>query len=127
MSDLVELGRYPDAALANIVRGRLEAAGIPAFCFDEGMNLAESVPMLFRVRVMVLAEHVEVARELLAETATPDPDLHWSSEGQEAWEERDGDSPGRDTRRQRLLRVGLALVILPPMLVVLLLAFARSN
>jgi hypothetical protein len=121
MSDLVELDRYPDAALANIVRGRLEAAGIAAFCFDEGMNLAESVPMIFRVRVMVLADDLDEARRVVMEAVSPDDDPTLLPE---EWAE---DSPGRDTRRRRLLRVGLALVILPPMLVVLLLAFARSN
>lgn len=121
MSDLVELDRYPDAALANIVRGRLEAAGIAAFCFDEGMNLAESVPMMFRVRVMVLADDLDEARGVVAETASPDEDPTLLS--QEEAEER----PGRDIRRQWLLRVGLALVILPPVLVVLLLTFAPSN
>ncbi|MBT2188734.1 DUF2007 domain-containing protein [Sphingobium sp. H33] len=66
---MVELGRYPDAALAHIVKGRLEAAGIPAFCFDTGMNAAESVPLLFQVRLMVLNEDRDDALAMLRETA----------------------------------------------------------
>ena len=62
---LVELARYSDAALAHIVKGRLEAGGIPAFCFDTGMNVAESIPMLFQVRVMVLDEDRDDALALL--------------------------------------------------------------
>jgi len=69
---LVELERYADAALAHIVRGRLEAAGIPAFVFDTGMNLAEGAPMLFRVRLMVLDEDLAEAKALLAEDVPPD-------------------------------------------------------
>ncbi len=66
---LVELDRYADPMLGQIVRGRLEAAGIAAFCFDSGMNLAEGAPMLFQVRVMVLEEDLEEARAILAENA----------------------------------------------------------
>ncbi len=56
---LVELERHADPMLGQIVRGRLEAAGIPAFCFDSGMNIAEGAPLLFQVRVMVLEEDLE--------------------------------------------------------------------
>jgi hypothetical protein len=69
---LVELGRYPDPMLAHIVRGRLESAGIPAFCFDGGMNIAESVPLMVQVRVMVLDDDLEDARALLAEDGEDD-------------------------------------------------------
>ena len=69
MSGLVELGRYADPMLGAIVRGRLEAAGIPAFCFDSGMNIAEGAPMLFQVRLMVLEEDLDEARAVLAEDA----------------------------------------------------------
>lgn len=66
MSDgLVEFDRYADATLAHIVRGRLEAAGIPAFCFDTGMNLAEGAPISFQARVMVLEENLAEARALI--------------------------------------------------------------
>lgn len=66
MSGLVELDRFADSMLAQIVRGRLEAAGIPAFCFDTGMNLAEGVPLMMPIRVMVLAEDLAAAQALLA-------------------------------------------------------------
>jgi hypothetical protein len=72
---LVELDRYADPMLGQIVRGRLEAAGIPAFCFDSGMNIAEGAPMLFQVRVMVLAEDLDEARALLAEDNDAGDDL----------------------------------------------------
>jgi hypothetical protein len=64
---LVELDRYADSMLAQIVRGRLEAAGIAAFCFDSGMNLAEGAPLLFRVRVMVLEDDLAEAKALIAQ------------------------------------------------------------
>jgi len=65
MSGLVELDRFADSMLAQIVRGRLEAAGIPAFCFDTGMNLAEGIPLMLPIRVMVLAEDLAAAEALL--------------------------------------------------------------
>jgi len=79
MSGLVELDRFADSMLAQIVRGRLEAAGIPAFCFDTGMSLAESVPLMLPIRVMVLAEDLAAAQALL----TGDVDIG------DAWMERD--------------------------------------
>jgi len=66
---LVELDRFADPMLAQIVRGRLEAAGVPAFCFDSGMNAAESAPLMVQVRVMVLPEDLQDARAILAEDA----------------------------------------------------------
>lgn len=65
MSGLVELDRFTDSMLAQIVRGRLEAAGIPAFCFDTGVNLAEGIPLMLPIRVMVLAEDLAAAEALL--------------------------------------------------------------
>jgi len=73
MSGLVELGRYPNGALAHIVKGRLEAAGIPAVCFDTGINIAEGAGLIIPVRVMVLDVDLTEAREVLAEdVAEPD-------------------------------------------------------
>ncbi len=86
---LVELARYSDAALAHIVKGKLEAAGIPVFCFDTGMNVVESVPMLFQVRVMVLDDDLDTARSLLAEKV----DI------EEAEGEPEGPRPGRIWRK----------------------------
>jgi hypothetical protein len=68
---LVELARYASAAEASVVQGRLEAAGVPAWCFDSGMNLAEGVPMLFRVRLMVLDDDLDAARAILGDDVDP--------------------------------------------------------
>ena len=62
---LVELERYADPMLAQIVRGRLEAAGFTVFCFDAGMNVAEGAPLAVQARLMALDE----ARALLAQDA----------------------------------------------------------
>jgi hypothetical protein len=108
---LVELDRYPDAALAHIIRGRLEAEGIPAFCFDGGMNLAEGAPMIFGVRVMVFDVDLEAAKQLVAQDEmSPDVDPVFSEESFEP--------PNHDgaRRRQRLLWIGLGLIVLPPLL-----------
>jgi hypothetical protein len=64
---LVELARYPSGAEAEIVRARLEAGGIMSFCFDSGTNIAEGVGLLIPVRVMVIPEDLEEAREILGE------------------------------------------------------------
>ena len=64
---LVELVRLPSGAEAELLRGRLESAGVHAVCFDAGMNLAESVGLLIPVRVMVLDEELTDARALMTE------------------------------------------------------------
>ena len=81
---LVELARYPSPATAYIVRGRLEADGIEAVCFDTGMNVIEGAPMMFPVRVMVLDDDLARARNLIGQTvaATEEvapwrPDERW--------------------------------------------------
>ena len=66
---LVELERYADPMLAQIVRGRLEAAGFTVFCFDAGMNVAEGAPLAVQARLMVLAEDLDEARALPAQDA----------------------------------------------------------
>ncbi len=50
---LVELTRLPSGFEAEIARGRLDAEGIPAFCFDGGMNVADSAALAIPVRLMV--------------------------------------------------------------------------
>lgn len=57
---LVELGRFP-APEAHFLVGALEAAGIMAFAFDTGMNLAEGAFSVIPVRVMVDDEDLEAA------------------------------------------------------------------
>lgn len=66
---LVELARLPNGAEAELLRGRLENAGVHAVCFDAGMNIAESVGLMIPVRLMVLDEDLAEARGLLAEFA----------------------------------------------------------
>src|SRR3546814_11546229 len=53
---LVELVRLPSGVEAELLRGRLESAGVPAVCFDAGMNIADSVGLMLPVRAMVLDE-----------------------------------------------------------------------
>lgn len=106
---LVELARYSDSALAHIVKGRLEAEGIEAVCFDTGMNLAEGVPMLFRVRLMVLDEDLDRARRLIAQ----EPDAAQPSaetDAQTIWTFTHSTAPGR--RRRLMLRVLVGFVLL---------------
>lgn len=64
---LVELGRYPNAMEAAMVRGCLAAAGIDSVAFDGGMNIAESVGMVIPVRVLVHENDLDDAREALPE------------------------------------------------------------
>lgn len=62
---LVELGNYPNAMEAAMVKGLLEAEGIDAVLFDHGMNIADSSGWLVPVRVMVLDVDLDAARALL--------------------------------------------------------------
>ena len=59
---LVELGRFASGVDAEIIRGRLAADGIESFCFDSGMNIAESVGIMIPVRLMVDEENLAAAR-----------------------------------------------------------------
>lgn len=68
---LVELARLPNGAEAELLRGRLENAGVHAVCFDAGMNIAESVGLMIPVRLMVLDEDLAEARALLMEFGRP--------------------------------------------------------
>jgi hypothetical protein len=68
---LIELARYPNGMEAELVRGRLESAGVHAVCFDNGMNIAESVGLMIPVRIMVLDEDLADAQKLLAEFSSP--------------------------------------------------------
>lgn len=114
---LVEFGRYSDATLAHVVRGRLETAGIWAHCFDTGMNVAESVPMTFGVRVMVHAADLQTARQVIAAEDGA------SSVVDEAEDYNDEPFAGLDRkdhgRRQRTLARILVFVLLSPIWVIL--------
>lgn len=60
---LVELGRY-DRNLANILVGRLESEGIPAFAFDGGASIADGSWLLIPVRVMVEEDDLAEAQSI---------------------------------------------------------------
>lgn len=62
---LVELGRYPFAMTAEIARTLLASHGIGAVVFDGGMNIADSAAFAIPVRLMVLDDDLEPAREIL--------------------------------------------------------------
>ncbi|MEW4468168.1 DUF2007 domain-containing protein [Parasphingorhabdus sp. JC815] len=64
---LVELSRHMHSHEAEIIRGRLEAAGIGAVCFDSGVNIVEGAGIALPARVMVLAEDLNHAKLILAE------------------------------------------------------------
>jgi hypothetical protein len=63
---LVELGSYPNAMEAAMVRGRLQVEGIDSVAFDGGMNIADSAGWVIPVRIMVLDEDLEVAKAAIA-------------------------------------------------------------
>lgn len=63
---LVELGNYPNAMEAAMVRGRLQVEGIDSVAFDGGMNIADGAGWVIPVRVMVLDEDLEIARGIIA-------------------------------------------------------------
>jgi Putative prokaryotic signal transducing protein len=64
---LVELGRYPFAMNAEVVRTFLESHGIGAVVFDSGMNIADSAAFAIPVRLMVLDEDFDEAKALIIE------------------------------------------------------------
>jgi hypothetical protein len=63
---LVELGSYPNAMEAAMVRGRLQVEGIDSVAFDGGMNIADSAGWVIPVRVMVLDDDLEAAKAAIA-------------------------------------------------------------
>ncbi len=63
----MELARFANAHEAGLARERLENAGIPAFCFDSGMNIGEGVGFLIPVRLMVLPEDRDAASAFLGD------------------------------------------------------------
>ena len=64
---LVEAGRYANSLDAGLAKSLLDHAGIGAVLFDSGLNGVEPIGLLFPVRVMVLDEDLESAREALAD------------------------------------------------------------
>lgn len=51
---------------ANIIKGRLEASGIPALLDHESQVWGMVIDQLGEVRIFVPAEHAQAARDLLA-------------------------------------------------------------
>ena len=68
---IVVLEKYPNAIDANIVRGALEASGIPAgVIVDSTANAIWMAP----VRVVVFERDLELARKVINETDELEPD-----------------------------------------------------
>ena len=64
---LVEAARYFTRFEASLAKARLDAAEIPAFLFDMEMNWGGADLSVVPVRLMVLDEDLDEAREILAE------------------------------------------------------------
>jgi Putative prokaryotic signal transducing protein len=64
---LVELARYPNSMAGEIARTLLESHDIGAVVFDSGMNIADSAAFAIPVRLMVLDEDYDDAREILVQ------------------------------------------------------------
>ena len=68
---IVVLEKYPNAIDANIVRGALEASGIPAgVIVDSTANAIWMAP----VRVVVFERDLDLARKVINETDELEPD-----------------------------------------------------
>jgi len=63
---LVELARFSNSLDAGVARSRLEADGLHCVLFDSGFSSVEAVGLLIPVRLMVLDEDLEEARQILA-------------------------------------------------------------
>jgi hypothetical protein len=66
---LVEAARFYTAIEANIAKGALDAADIPAILFDTETNWGGADLGVVPVRLMVHEDDLEAARKLLAEGA----------------------------------------------------------
>lgn len=66
MTALVELARFSNSLDAGVARSRLEADGLHCVLFDSGFSSVEAVGLLIPVRLMVLDEDLEEARQILA-------------------------------------------------------------
>jgi hypothetical protein len=65
VSGLVEAAAFDTSVEADLARLYLESEGVDAVLFDDGINRAYG-GMFLPVRLMVLEEDVELARQLLA-------------------------------------------------------------
>lgn len=66
MSGLVELARYQSKVEADLARLLLQAEGLTAIPFDEGMNYMGLGPIM-PIRLMVVTDDYEEAVRLLSE------------------------------------------------------------
>ena len=69
---LVELSRHMHGYEAEIIKCRLESAGVGAVCFDSGVNIVEGAGIALPARVMVLKEDLAEAKAILAEDVALD-------------------------------------------------------
>ena len=67
---LLELARFQTKVQADLARLLLEAEGLQAMLFDEGMNYI-GLGSIMPIRLMVLEEQFEEAARLLAEEGLP--------------------------------------------------------
>jgi Putative prokaryotic signal transducing protein len=67
VSGLVEAARFNKHIEGELARTYLESHGIHAVVFDVGLNISEGGGLATAVRVMVLDEHLDSAREALRE------------------------------------------------------------
>ena len=68
---LVEIATFPFYFEAEIARSRLEAAGLHAVVFDHFTNAYVGWGRSIGVRLMVLDDDVDEARQLLSESLSP--------------------------------------------------------
>ena len=65
---------------AEVIKGRLEASGIPALLDSESQILPFSVPDMGEVRILVPIDRAEEARELLAAEAVDEDEEELDSD-----------------------------------------------
>jgi Putative prokaryotic signal transducing protein len=67
----------PDIGLASIIKGMLESAGIEVVLRGGGESVYPSVPRVGEIEVLVPAEDLELAKELIA--SAEDDDLEFEA------------------------------------------------
>jgi hypothetical protein len=70
--DLFLVGQYLDPIEAQLARGCLVAAGIPAVVADANMSNQPMMPVMGGVRVLVPEEYLQQSKEVLASLARGD-------------------------------------------------------
>jgi hypothetical protein len=67
VSGLVELRRFEKLIEGELARAYLESYGLHAVVFDAGLNISEGGGLATAVRLMILDEEFDEARELMKE------------------------------------------------------------